>query len=119
MKIVSYKQLIAYGKSYQFVKLIYKITTHFPQQEQYGLISQIRRASVSVPSNIAEGYMRGGKDYVRFLRIALGSCAECETLLSLSRDLGFCKGKDFDEANERNIETIKLLTTYINRLKYY
>lgn len=75
MKVNSYKELIAYKKSYELAKIIYSITKMFPKEEIYGMSSQMRRSAVS---NIAEGYRRGSKEYVQFLRIALGSCAELE-----------------------------------------
>ena len=95
MGIQSYKDLEAYKKSYELVLEIYKITKKFPSDELYGLVSQLRRASVSVPANISEGYRRGSKEYLHFLRIAFGSSSEIETLLSLSKDLGFCEGNSF------------------------
>ncbi len=116
MKISSYKELEAYKKSYELVKLVYEFTKAFPKEETYGLTAQIRRASVSIPSNIAEGYMRGSKEYVHHLRIALGSCAELETQISLSRDLCFCGSEEANQAINLNTETMKLLTTYINRI---
>jgi four helix bundle protein len=87
VSIKSYKELIAYQKSYELVLHIYRITRSFPKEEVYGMTSQIRRAAVSIPSNISEGYMRGSKEYIQFLKIALGSAAELETQLSLSKDL--------------------------------
>jgi len=116
MKIESYKQLEAYKKSYELVKIIYTITQKFPPEELYGLISQMRRCSISIPSNIAEGYMRGSKEYIQFLKIALGSCAELETQLLLSKDLGFCKEESFSKPYDLNIEVMKLLKTYITKL---
>ena len=118
MKIKSYKELIAYQKSYELVKVIYEITKIYPKEEIYGITAQIRRSAISIPSNISEGYMRGSKEYVRFLRIALGSCAELETLLALSKDLGFCKEFDFNRANELLQEIMKLLVTYIKKISY-
>lgn len=116
MEVKSYKDLIAYQRSYELVKLVYLITKGFPKEEIYGMTSQMRRSAVSVPSNIAEGYMRGSKEYIQFLKIALGSCAELETQLSLSQDLGFCKGSEIQKAYALNVETMKLLSTYISRL---
>ena len=117
MKISSYKELVAYKKSYEAVKLIYKLTNSFPQSEMYGITSQIRRSAVSIPSNIAEGYMRGSKEYVQFLKIALGSAAELDTQLCISRDLGFLKDVDFNKLNGLVVEVMKLLTVYIKKLR--
>jgi len=116
VQIKSYKELIAYSKSYELVKDIYKITNKFPKEELYGITTQIRRSAISVPSNIAEGYMRGHKEYIQFLKIALGSCAELETQLSLSKDLGFCSEADFRAAFDLNEEVLKLIKSYLNKL---
>jgi len=117
MKVSSYKELEAYKKAYKNVIGIYKLTKPFPKEEKYGIVSQIRRASVSIPLNIAEGYMKGSKEYVRFLRIALGSSAEVETLLTLCADLEFCTLKDINYLYSANLEVIKLLRYYINKLE--
>jgi len=78
--IHSYKELIVWQKGLDLVFAVYKLTSFFPKEETYGLISQMRRAAVSIPSNIAEGRERGTKkDYLQFLRIAKGSSAELET----------------------------------------
>jgi four helix bundle protein len=85
-KLESYKELIAYQKSYQLTLQVYEITKKFPKEEIYGIISQMRRCAVSIPCNIAEGYRRGHrKEYIQFLYVAYGSCSELETLLSLSK----------------------------------
>lgn len=118
MEIKSYKELIAYTKGRELVKAVYEMTRKFPKEEMYGITSQIRRSSISIPSNIAEGYMRGSKEYVQFLKVALGSCAELETQLSLSKDLGFCKELDFSKAYNLNEEIIKLLKTYVNKITW-
>ena len=79
-----YKNLIVWKKSHEFVLKIYKVSSLFPKEEQFGITSQIRRASLSIPSNIAEGNGRGGdRDFARFLRIAQGSVNEVEYLLLL------------------------------------
>ena len=83
----------------------------------YGLTSQIRRAAVSIQSNIAEGFMRGSKEYIQFLKIALGSAAELETQLSLSKDLGYCCIDKFNILNGLTKEVLRLLTSYINKMK--
>ncbi|MFM9905978.1 MAG: four helix bundle protein [Pyrinomonadaceae bacterium] len=87
----SYKSLIVWQKSIHLVKIIYQLTNVFPNEEKFGLISQIRRAAVSIPSNIAEGQARRTTgDYIRFVSIAEGSLAELETQLIIAIDLGFC-----------------------------
>ena len=116
MKINSYKDLEAYKKAYEVTKTTYKLTASFPKEELYGLAIQLRRAAVSVPSIIAEGYMRGSKEYVQFLKIALGSAAELETQLLLSRDLGFCDNSVFNRLYALNEEVIRLLKSYIKRM---
>jgi four helix bundle protein len=81
----NYKDLKVWQKSYQLCLDVYKITKGFPKEERYGLISQIRRAAVSVPSNIAEGYRRKTTpDYIRSLYVAYGSNCELETQILLS-----------------------------------
>lgn len=88
MYIKSFKQLIVWQKSILLVKEIYEITKKFPQNEMYGLVSQMRRSAVSLPSNIAEGYKRRGiKEYLQFLSIAEASSAELETQIIISKDL--------------------------------
>ena len=116
MKIKSYKELIAYQKGYELAKEVYQTTRNFPKEELYSLTIQLRRSAVSVPSNIAEGYMRGSKEYIQFLKIALGSCAELETQLSLSFDIGYCREGDFKRMYDLNIEVTKLLRSYLRTL---
>lgn len=115
--VKDYKELIAYQKSYELVLLIYRLTSLFPKEEMYGLTSQIRRAAVSIPSNIAEGYMRGTKEYLHFLKISLGSTAEVETQLKLGKDLGFIVEEEFVRSHLLVKEVLKLLTSYINKMK--
>ena len=89
-----YKQLDVWKKSMQLALDIYETTKGFPDEEKYGLVSQMRRSSVSIPSNIAEGYRRMlPRDYGKFVRIAYGSGAELETQIELSKGLGFIKGE--------------------------
>jgi four helix bundle protein len=84
----SFKDLTVWQKSYELVKEIYKITDTLPKHEQFGLMSQMRRCAVSVPSNIAEGQQRHNiKEYKQFIGVAQGSAAELETQLLLCKDL--------------------------------
>ncbi len=86
----TYKDLKVWGKSYSLCLEIYKITKRFPESEKFGLTSQLRRASVSIPSNIAEGYGRKTtKEYIYSLYVANGSLCELETQLMLAKDLQY------------------------------
>ncbi|MFH1800676.1 MAG: four helix bundle protein [Candidatus Omnitrophota bacterium] len=92
MKAKSFKDLIVWQKAYKLVLEVYKFTDQFPDREVYGLAQQIRRAAVSIPSNISEGYgRRFNKEYRQFLSIAYGSLCELETQYLLSVDLNFIK----------------------------
>lgn len=91
-KIAGYKDIIAWQKAMDLVEAIYRVSGGLPAEERFGLTAQIRRAAVSVPSNIAEGYSRPGRaDYIRFLNIARGSANEIETQLLIAERLGFVK----------------------------
>jgi four helix bundle protein len=95
--IRSYRDLEVWQCSMQLAKEMYSITHGFPKEELYGLTSQIRRASVSIPANIAEGYGRDNPgDYARFLQIAQGSLKELETLLLLSCEVGIATQTQID-----------------------
>jgi four helix bundle protein len=97
----SYKELKVWQKAYQLCIAIYKITKGFPKEERYGLTSQIRRAAVSVPSNIAEGYGRKTtQEYIQSLYIAYGSHCELETQIMVSKDLGYIKSDEFQELQQ-------------------
>src|SRR2546423_585737 len=88
MYVESYKELIVWQKSIKLAKEDYLFTAKFPRHEMYGLTSQMRRAAVAIPSNIAEGQSRKNlKEYIQFLNIAYGSAAELETQVILSKDL--------------------------------
>lgn len=92
-----FKDLEIWRQSRVFCKDIYEVTSTFPQTEKFGLISQLRRASVSIPSNIAEGASRNSnKDFARFLEITIGSCCEVETQLLIANDLGFLKDENLN-----------------------
>ena len=88
--VTDHRQLIVWQKSLQFVKRIYTVTASFPRREIYGLSSQLRRAAVSVPSNISEGAARSGsKEFIKFLNVSRASLAEVETQILISNELGF------------------------------
>jgi len=113
-----FKELLVWQKSINFVTEIYKETESFPKSEMYGLVSQIRRATVSIASNIAEGNSRRSvPDYVQFLRISRGSCAEVETQLIISKNLGFLNKEKSLKLNQDITEISKMLNGLINSLK--
>ncbi|MCA9241270.1 MAG: four helix bundle protein [Planctomycetales bacterium] len=85
----NYRELDVWQRSMELVESVYKVSKLLPGEERFGLTSQMQRAAVSIPSNIAEGYGRGGKDYRRFVLISRGSLMEVETQLELSVRLGF------------------------------
>ena len=116
-KIQSYKDLIVYQKGYKLALEIYRATKKFPKEEIFGLVSQMRRSTVSIPCNIAEGYRRNHrKEYIQFLYIASGSCGELETLVSLSQDLNLVDYDDFNNLYCLQDEISRLLQGLINSL---
>ena len=118
--IISYKDLVVWQKAMDLVVEIYKLTDKFPKHEQYGLTSQMRRATVSIPSNIAEGYRRGTrKDYRKFVLISFGSGAELETQLNLSQRLKYCNEKDLIAINDLLDSIMRMLNKLVRSLKVY
>ena len=105
-----FRTLIAWQKAYELTLSVYKLTKEFPKSEIYGLTSQLQRAAVSVPANIAEGYERNHKkEYLQFLYIANGSLAETETYLLLAKDLKYLSQDEYSFIDEKRKETAKLL----------
>src|SRR3989344_4645181 len=116
MQIESYKDLIVWKKSMMLVKDIYLSSNVFPKSEQFGLTSQMRRAAISIPSNIAEGFQRRTiGDYLQFLSIAVGSSAELETQVILAKEI-FPK-INFDTSIMLIVEIQKMLMTLIRKLR--
>ena len=116
-KIESYRDLIVWQKSIQLVKGIYQLTRSFPKEELYGLVMQMRRSSVSIPSNIAEGYGRNSKsDYLRFLKIAVGSLYELQTQLEIALELSFTRKDNISDILKLGIEIEKMLVSLIRNL---
>jgi four helix bundle protein len=115
----SYKDLIVYQKGYNFSLEIYQATKYYPQDERFGLTSQMRRSAVSIPCNIAEGYCRKNvKEYLQFLYIAYGSCSELETLISLSQDLNLLDSEKYAKLHTLQEEVSKLLNGLIKSLSH-
>lgn len=115
--IYSHKDLIVWQKSIDLTLEVYKLTEGFPKDERYGLTSQLRRAAVSIPSNIAEGrYRSTKKDYVHFLRIALGSTAEIETQIVISKRFAWLPNERFSEVDDLLSQVGKMLCSMITKL---
>jgi four helix bundle protein len=115
--ISSHRDLIVWQKAMLLCEKVYIVTQNYPQIEVYGLTSQTRRCSVSIPSNIAEGYQRGHKaEYIQFLRIAFGSGAELETQLLIALRVGFLKREKFDELNDLLQEVMRMLNSLVSKL---
>ena len=108
-----FKELLIWKKSREFCSKIYTITSTFPAEEKFGLTNQLRRASVSIPSNIAEGSSRNSnKDFARFLEIAIGSAYEVETQLLISSDLGFINHENIIDLTNILEEIIKMTSRF-------
>ncbi|MBI4802077.1 MAG: PorV/PorQ family protein [Elusimicrobia bacterium] len=113
-----YKELKVWKKAYRLVLEVYKATDTFPKTELYGLTSQMRRASLSIPSNIAEGYRRTHMaEYLQFLSMAMGSAAELETQWMLAKDLGYVNEAVYASVYSNIGEVIKMITGLMNSLK--
>lgn len=112
--VKDHKELVVWERSVELVEAVYRLSKELPKEEMFGLTSQIRRAAVSIPSNIAEGTKRKSTaDYIRFLSIAKGSAAEVETQLILIQRL---YGLDIGRANELLTEVQKMLAVLTQRL---
>jgi len=110
MEIKTYRDLVVWQQGIALVKNVYEALKKFPKSETFGLISQLRRAVISVPSNIAEGYGRGRKDYARFLSIALGSLYEVQTQIEIAKELGFIEGQQYKQLLEKTSEMERMLS---------
>jgi len=118
MAVQNYRQLIAWQKAMELVKQIYKLTKEFPKEEIYGLTSQIRRAAVSVPSNIAEGQGRDStKEFLHHLSIAYGSLMETETQVLIAESLEYLKSDETIYVLEKTAEVGRLFNGLTRSLK--
>ncbi len=119
MKIDSYRQLEVWQKAVTLVTEIYQITRSFPREELYGLTSQVRRAAVSIPANIAEGWGRNmTRDYVQFLRVARGSLLELETHLVIAKNLNFIEAITLQRSADQTQEINRMLNGLIRSLEH-
>ena len=116
---MKYENLIVYQKSYEAALSLYKFSETLPSDEKYGMISQLKRASLSVPLNIAEGYGKqaSDKEFFRFLTMAKGSCSEIAVLLSFMKDLGHMKEEDYQKYYERYEGIEKMLYSLMHGAK--
>ncbi len=118
MYLKSYKELTVWQKSMQLVKEVFLVTDKFPKSETYGLVSQMRRSAVSIPSNIAEGYGRKSKkEYAQFYSIAYGSTLELETQLIISKEIHFINIEDFEKINSLLEEVAKMLNYMTSKMR--
>lgn len=114
----TFRDLIIWQKSMNLVTQIYKETESFPESERYGLISQIRRSAVSIPSNIAEGYGRNsGGDFKRFLNISMGSLFEIQTQLQIAQNLKYLDTKENERLYNLSREIERMMSSFIRSIQ--
>jgi four helix bundle protein len=114
----SYKDLIVWQRAIQLVVAVYEVTEKFPKEEIYGLVSQMRRAAISIPSNIAEGRLRGHRrEFCQFLLMAFGSGGELETQVEIAKHLSKTMFFDYTKVQELLTEVMKIPNAIINKLR--
>ena len=116
--IHNFEDLLVWQKGHEFVLEVYKITKKYPEEEKFGLVSQIRRSSSSICANIAEGNKKSTKDYLRYLDIAQGSLEETKYHLILSKDLSYINNEQFIKLTEMIKEIGKMLNGLIQSLRH-
>jgi four helix bundle protein len=113
-----FRQIKVWAKAHQLTLEIYKITSRFPREELYGLTSQLRRASASIPANIAEGFGRGGNaELARFLQIGMGSAYEVEYHTLLAKDLGFIRTDVYVQLETQIVEVKRMLAALLLKVR--
>lgn len=116
-KAQSFKDLVAWQKAHDFVLAVYKYTATFPKEEAYGLTSQFRRAAVSCPANISEGFPKKGKaDKLRFFNIAQGSLEECRYYCILAKDLNYINEEAYSILETKAQDVSKILRGYMQKI---
>jgi four helix bundle protein len=114
----SFRELIVWKRAMELVKCVYALTESFPSKEQFGLSAQMRRAAVSIPSNVAEGYVRSStKEYMRFVTIAFGSSTELETQLEIAKMLDFGTANLLEECFALDQEVQRMLNSLRGKLQ--
>lgn len=118
-RLISYRDLCVWQISKKFAVEIYRLTASFPRDEMYGLISQLRRAAVSIPSNIAEGFRRKStKEKIQFLRVVYGSGSEIETQLEIAPDLSYLSKSNYEILFNSLTSTMKMLNVMISKTEH-
>jgi four helix bundle protein len=116
--VQDFRKLKVWQKAHELALAIYRVTAKFPKEELYGLTSQIRRASISIPTNIAEGCGRStDSEFARYLQIAMGSAFETEYELLLSRDLGFLAKEEYSRLDSAIQETKRMIIALYKTLR--
>jgi len=121
-KITKFTDLIAWQEGHKLVLMVYKLTDTFPKEEKYGLVDQMRRAAVSITSNIAEGFSRqSSKEKVQFYTTSLGSLTEIQNQLIISKDIGYINKNEFMKIADQTVIVHKLITglNKATRIKKY
>lgn len=117
-KIRSFKDLDSWRESHALVLMIYKLTKNFPREESFALTSQLRRAAISVTSNIAEGFSRiSYKEKVNFYSMALGLLTEVQSQILIARDVGYLKNEDYNEIDQQVLKVSKIINGLIKKSK--
>jgi len=113
-----FRKLLIWQKSMALITKIYFSTNNFPKEEIFGLTSQIRRSSISIPSNIAEGSGReSDKDFLRFLNISTGSLFEMQTQLEIAKNIAYLNQEEFNNLYEDSREVERMLVAFIKKIK--
>lgn len=119
-KLTRFSDLNAWKEGHELVLMIYKITKCFPREEMFGLVSQMRRAAVSITSNIAEGFSRQSyKDKINFYTISQGSVTELQNQLRIAKDVGYIKETEFKETAHQSIKVHKITNGLIKGARQY
>lgn len=114
----TFRNLLIWQKSMTLTTQIYQLTSTFPKEEIYGLTSQIRRCSISIPSNIAEGYGReSDKEFLRFLNISIGSLFEMQTQLEIAKNIAYINENLFNNLYENSREVERMIVSFIKKIK--
>ena len=116
---MGYRELKVYERSYKAGLAIYRLTNKYPKEERYGMVGQMRRASTSIPLNIAEGYGKRAsqQEFRRFLLMAIGSANEMSVLLEYSRDLGYITEEEHEKASKEYDEIGRMLNAFIQTIE--